>query len=77
MNNTRRKAIAKIVERLEELKTDFELLRDEEQEAFDNLPEGIQESERGEHMENIIYNMEEVLENLECAFDTMNALEDD
>lgn len=77
MNNTRRKAIAKIVERLEELKTDFELLRDEEQEAFDNLPEGIQESERGEHMENIIYNMEEVLENLESAFDTMNALEDD
>lgn len=77
MNNTRRKAIAKIAERLEELKTDFELLRDEEQEAFDNLPEGIQESERGEHMENIIYNMEEVLENLESAFDTMNALEDD
>lgn len=77
MNNTRRKAIMKIAERLEELKTDFELLRDEEQEAFDNLPEGIQESERGEHMENIIYNMEEVLENLESAFDTMNALEDD
>lgn len=77
MNNTRRKAIAKIAERLEELKTDFELLRDEEQEAFDNLPEGIQESERGEHMENIIYNMEEVLKNLESAFDTMNALEDD
>ena len=77
MNNTRRKAIAKIAERLEELKTDFELLRDEEQEAFDNLPEGIQESERGEHMESIIYNMEEVLENLESAFDTMNTLEDD
>lgn len=77
MNNTRRKAIAKIAERLEELKTDFELLRDEEQEAFDNMPESIQESERGEHIENIIYNMEEVLENLESAFDTMNALEDD
>jgi len=77
MNNTRRKAIMKIAERLEELKTDFELLRDEEQEAFDNMPESIQESERGEHIENIIYNMDEVLENLESAFDTMNALEDD
>ncbi len=77
MNNTRRKAIMKIAERLEELKTDFELLRDEEQEAFDNMPESIQESERGEHVENIIYNMDEVLENLESAFDTMNALEDD
>lgn len=77
MNNTRRKAIMKIAERLEELKTDFELLRDEEQEAFDNMPESIQESERGEHIENIIYNMEEVLENLESAFDGMNELEDD
>lgn len=77
MNNTRRKAIMKIAERLEELKTDFELLRDEEQEAFDNMPESIQESERGEHVENIIYNMDEVLENLESAFDTINALEDD
>lgn len=77
MNNTRRKAIMKIAERLEELKTDFELLRDEEQEAFDNMPESIQESERGEHVENIIYNMDEVLENLESAFDMINALEDD
>ena len=77
MNNTRRKAIMKIAERLEELKTDFELLRDEEQEAFDNMPESIQESERGEHVENIIYNMDEVLENLESACYTMNALEDD
>ena len=77
MNNTRRMAIMKIAERLEELKTDFELLRDEEQEAFDNMPESIQESERGEHVENIIYNMDEVLENLESAFDTINALEDD
>ena len=76
MNNTRRKAIAKIAERLEELKTDFELLRDEEQEAFDNMPESIQESERGEAMETIIYNMEDVLESLESAFDTMNALEE-
>ena len=77
MNNTRRKAIAKIAERLEELKTDFELLRDEEQEAFDNMPESIQESERGEHIESIIYNMDDVLESLESAFDGINELEDD
>ncbi len=77
MNNTRRKAIMKIAERLEELKTDFELLRDEEQEAFDNMPESIQESERGEHIESIIYNMDDVLESLESAFDGMNELEDD
>lgn len=76
MNNTRRKAIEKIAEKLDELKTAFELLRDEEQEAFDNLPESIQGSERGEAMETIIYNMDDVLESLESAYDGMNELEE-
>lgn len=76
MNNKRRKAIEQIAVKLEDLKTEFEFLRDEEQEAFDNLPEGIQASERGEAMETIIYNMEEVLENLESALDGMNELEE-
>ena len=76
MNNKRRKAIEQIAVKLEDLKTEFEFLRDEEQEAFGNLPEGIQESERGEAMETIIYNMEEVLENLESALDGINELEE-
>lgn len=76
MNNARRKAIAKIAEKLDDLKFEFEALKDEEQEAFDNMPEGIQSSERGEAMETIIYNMEEVLESLESAVDGMNSLEE-
>lgn len=76
MNNARRKAIMRIAEKLEDLKTEFEALRDEEQEAFDNMPESLQSSERGENMETVIYNMEEVLESLESAFDGMNELED-
>ena len=41
------------------------MVRDEEQEAFDNLPESFQCSERGEAMEEYIYTMEEVLEALD------------
>jgi len=58
MNNARRKAIKKIAEQLDILKSEFEALKDEEQEAFDNMPESLQSSERGEHMEAVIYNME-------------------
>ena len=51
MNNIRRKQIAAIMEQLEALREEVETLQEEEQEAFDNLPEGIQMSERGESME--------------------------
>lgn len=74
MNNTRRKAITKLMVQIEELRSDLECLLDEEQEAFDNMPEGLQYSERGERMEEIISyiedavgSLEEVNENLEEA----------
>lgn len=76
MNKARRKAIEKIAEKLDELKSEFEGLRDEEQEAYDNMPEAFQESERGEIAENIIYNMDSILGNLEDLYDDMMAIED-
>lgn len=51
MNAARKKRIQDVIEKLDELKTVIEELHDEEQEAFDNLPESFQESERGEAME--------------------------
>ena len=74
MNNTRRKAIMKIAERLEELKTDFELLRDEEQEAFDNMPESIQESERGEQMQEAIDALDEACCSIDEAIDRLGEI---
>ena len=67
MNNQRRKAIEKLAERLDELKSEFEAIMDEEQEAFDNMPESLQYSERGERMEGIISNMEDVLSNTSAS----------
>lgn len=68
MNDKRRrqlksliKQLEKVSAKLEQLKNDAEEiqsaiveLRDEEQDAFDNLPESIQETERGERMEEAV-----------------------
>lgn len=55
MNNARRKDIAAIVSRLQAVQSEFESIRDDlqsvaeaEREAFDNMPESLQSSERGE-----------------------------
>jgi hypothetical protein len=67
MNKQRRKELAAILSKLEELenlrseiKERLEAVRDEEQEALDNLPESLQESERGEQMQEYIDAMENV-----------------
>ena len=67
MNKARRKDLANIVAMLEELDAIREQIReqlagirDEEQEAFDNMPESLQESERGEQMVEYIDTMENV-----------------
>lgn len=65
MNKIRRKEIARAIELMEQAREILEAVRDEEQEAFDNMPESIQTSERGEAMEDYIYTIEEAMENLD------------
>lgn len=61
MNKVRRKELSRVVDLLDQARDLLETIRDEEQEAFDNLPESIQCSERGETMEDYISTMEEML----------------
>lgn len=72
MNKLRRKELARIIERLEELdalrmeiQEELEAVMDEEQEALDNMPESIQESEKGEQMQEYIDAMEYAMDDLE------------
>ena len=51
----------------------IEEMLQEEQEAYDNMPEGLQESERGEAMSDNIYEMEETYDSLG---DLVNTIED-
>lgn len=67
MNKVRRKELARVVDLLDQARDLLEIIRDEEQEAFDNLPESIQCSERGETMEDYISTMEEMLDYLDTG----------
>ena len=51
MNKARRKVIAEMVEELSVLRARIEQLQEEEQDALDNLPDGIQASDRGQIMQ--------------------------
>lgn len=66
MNKQRRKQIAVAIELIEQAQAILEEVKEDEQEAFDNLPESIQLSERGELMEEYIY----TLESFQYALDT-------
>lgn len=65
MNKQRRKAIDAVREKLEELLEELEAIKDEEQEAFDNLPESLQDSERGDKMTEAIENLEYTIDYIE------------
>ena len=72
MNRERRKELAAIIKKLEELdalreeiREQLEAVKDEELEALENMPESLQESERGQQMQEYIDEMENVLYDLE------------
>ena len=48
MNNKRRAAIRKVIDKIGELINELEELKNEEEEYFDNMPEPLQDSERGD-----------------------------
>ena len=60
MNKERRQKIGKIIERLEDIADESCEVAQEERDAFDNLPEAIQYSERGEAMEAAADELEDV-----------------
>lgn len=74
MNGNRRKRIQIVINGLNVLLDDIQSLLEEEQNAYDALPESLQEAERGELMQEAIDNLdaasssvEEAVESLESA----------
>ena len=72
MNAVRRKTLKGIMEQLSELESlkqsimeSLQEVIDEEQEAYDNMPESLQYSDRGEQMQEYISLMESVVGDLE------------
>jgi len=72
MNNQRRKALAEIGDSLTEIMPALEehldalrSIQEEEEEAYDNMPEGLQMGERGEMSQAAIEAMSEALDALD------------
>lgn len=72
MNKRRRAAIEDIRTRLEGLKEELEFLQEEEQEAFDNLPESLQGGERGQQMDDYISKLGDAASDMENAIDNLD-----
>lgn len=76
MNKARRKWLEDIYNRLEVLKDELENLSVEEQDAYDNLPESLQDSERGDAMEENVSDIDDVASSIEEIMDTIQDIID-
>lgn len=81
MNNARRKSIKTLKSRIEailveinDIHDNLEIVLDEEQDAFDNMPENLQYSERGENSSNAIDSLTEAISNLEEAISNLEEI---
>lgn len=74
MNKQNRKTLQGCVDSLDEIKSNIETMMEEEQEKLDNMPESLQESERGEAMQEAIDNLESASDSLEEAIDYLNEI---
>ena len=61
MNKQRRKELQKIYELINEAKDRLEMVKDEEEEYKDNMPENLQGSERYERAEEIVNDLDEAI----------------
>lgn len=74
MNKARRQSLAKAAELLREALEIIEAARDEEHEAFDNLPEGLQAGERGEAMQEAADALDTIHGEADTAIDELTDL---
>lgn len=74
MNKKRREKISKAVISLEEILTLVEEILDEEQDAYDNMPENLQSSMRAEESEEAIDTLGEAMENINSVVDALSEI---
>lgn len=77
MNKKDRKQIEKARQMIQDAKEILEVIKDQELEKYDNLSEGLQQSERGQAFEAHANTLEEIVGNLETAADELNDIENE
>lgn len=72
MNKDRRNKISNLINRIEDLKSDLDLIKEEEQDALDNLSgTNFEYSSRAEAMEEAVDQMDTAMDSLEEAIDAL------
>lgn len=72
MNKERRKQIGEVRDKLESAKAEIEDLQNEEQEYYDNMPEGFQNGEKGERTQAAIDALEEAVTEIGTALEKLD-----
>jgi hypothetical protein len=72
MNEKRRKALRLAITEAESLKSTIEQLRDEEQDYYDCMPEGLQSGNKGDAAQETIQQLEEAIASAESVIDALN-----
>lgn len=69
MNKTRRKDLCAIWNKLTDILEDIKAIKEAEEDSFKNLPESLQQSEKGQKMEDNVYQLEEAISSLSnCTY---------
>lgn len=72
MNKPRRKELTEIYELIASAKERLEIVKDDEQEYRDNMPENLQCGEKAERADEVVYELEDAIDNLERVLDIID-----
>lgn len=77
MNQNRRNQIREIQEELRAISERIEPIRDDESDAYENMPESLQESERGEKSMRAVDIIDDAMGSLHDAISTLDDIFED
>lgn len=72
MNAERRERIGRISQKLRDLQLEVDAIRVEEEDSFGNLPESLQESEKGDRMQECMDSLERAYDSIDDALDALD-----
>lgn len=74
MNKERRAKLVDLRERLTAIKAELEEVKGGEQDALDNMPESLQDGERGQQMSGNVEIMDDVIDYLDQSDESLSSL---
>ncbi len=72
MNKARRQALTSTYELISQIRTIVELVHDDEEEAYENMPESLKYSDRGEQMSSNVYELDNLLYEIDAIEESID-----